>query len=284
MRKLVPIVAAVCFASVSMAEETPQSSKTPRTLVTVDGEALTELDFALFRAKRGGAERSPEAQMMLLNQLVNTTMLAKAARADGLDKLPEVATAAKIANNQVLAEVAIRNYLKSHPITDEDIQKAYEKHYVNEPTTEFKARHILVESQEKGSELIKELDGGADFSELAKKHSTGPTGKNGGDLGWFGAGQMVKPFSDAVAKLEKGKYAAEPVQTQFGWHVIQLDDQRQTPVPALDEVRATIVEGVQREKAATYMGEVREKTEVVVQEAFKKPEPKAAEAEAKATN
>ena len=247
MRKLVPIVAAVCLTTVSMADEAPatapESAKSPRTLVTVDGEALTELDFALFRAQRGGADQSPEAQMMLLNQLVNTTMLAKAAREDGLDKLPEVATAAKIAENHVLAEVAIRNYLKNNPITDDDIQKAYETHYVNEPVTEFKARHILVKTEETASELIKELDGGADFS----------------------------AFSEAVAKLDKGKYTTAPVKSQFGWHVILLDDQREAPVPALDEVRPTIVEGLQREKASAYMGEVREKTKIEVQEAFKKP-------------
>ena len=275
MRKLVPIVAAVCLTTVSMADEAPatapESAKSPRTLVTVDGEALTELDFALFRAQRGGADQSPEAQMMLLNQLVNTTMLAKAAREDGLDKLPEVATAAKIAENHVLAEVAIRNYLKNNPITDDDIQKAYETHYVNEPVTEFKARHILVKTEETASELIKELDGGADFSELAKEHSTGPTGKKGGELGWFGAEQMDPAFSEAVAKLDKGKYTTAPVKSQFGWHVILLDDQREAPVPALDEVRPTIVEGLQREKASAYMGEVREKTKIEVQEAFKKP-------------
>lgn len=271
MRKFLPIVAAICFATVSAAEEAETQTKSPRTLVTVDGEPLTELDFALFRAQRGGANQPAEAQMALFNQLVNTTMLAKAARADGLHKMPEVETAAKIAQYIVLAEVAIRNYLKNHPITDDDVQKAYEEHFVNSPAVEYKARHILVKTEDEANNLIKELDGGADFSELAKKHSTGPTGKNGGELGWFGPGQMVQPFSDAVAELEKGKYTATPVKTQFGWHVIQHDDKREAPVPALEEVRKTVVEGLQRERAATYMGQVKEQTKVEVQEAFKKP-------------
>lgn len=271
MRKLLPIVAAVCLATVSVADEAPAPSKTPRTLVMVDGEPLTELDFALFRAQRGGANQPADAQMMLFNQLVNTTMLARAARTDGLHQLPEVETATKIAQYIVLAEVAIRNYLKNHPITDDDIQKAYDEHYVKSPAIEYKARHILVKTEDEAKKLIEELNGGADFSELAKQHSTGPTGKNGGDLGWFGADQMVPPFSEAVAKLEKGKYTAAPVKTQFGWHVIQQDDKREAPVPPLEEVRKTVVEGLQRERAATYMSEVREKTDVEVQEAFKKP-------------
>jgi peptidyl-prolyl cis-trans isomerase C len=128
----------------------------------------------------------------------------------------------------------------SDAVTDEAIAAAYDAEYSDaEPTQEWDASHILVATEDEAAALLEELDGGADFAELARK-STGPSGPNGGALGWFGPGMMVKPFEDAVMGMEAGDVAG-PIQTQFGWHVVKLNDARMKGAPALDEVRAEIV-------------------------------------------
>jgi len=135
--------------------------------------------------------------------------------------------------------------------TDEAVQSAYEAAYSDaEPMTEFRAAHILVESEEEAKAVLTELENGADFAELAKEKSVGPSGPNGGDLGWFTTGMMVKPFEDAVTAMEPGTVSA-PVETQFGWHIIKLHETRLKGAPPLDDVRAEIVQNIQRQAMET---------------------------------
>ncbi|WP_425051107.1 peptidylprolyl isomerase [Psychromarinibacter sp. S121] len=155
---------------------------------------------------------------------------------------PSLAAELAIENEEsaILASTKVTEIAESIEITDEDLQEAYASKYADyEPVKEFNASHILVATEEEAQALIEELDGGADFAELAKEKSTGPTGPNGGNLGWFGAGMMVPEFEQAVMALEDGA-VSEPVQTQFGWHVIKLNETRLPEAPALDEVRDTI--------------------------------------------
>ncbi|GGE56317.1 peptidylprolyl isomerase [Actibacterium pelagium] len=131
-------------------------------------------------------------------------------------------------------------------VTDEKVQALYDQRFANvAPEPEFNASHILVETEEEAKALVEELSGGADFAELAKEKSTGPSGPNGGQLGWFGKGMMVQPFEAAVIAMEKDAISA-PVQTQFGWHVIKLNDTRDTPVPTLDEMRDQLAAEVEQ--------------------------------------
>ena len=140
----------------------------------------------------------------------------------------------------ILASTKVTEIAEAIEISDEDLEAAYASKYADfEPVKEFNASHILVATQEEAAALVEELNGGADFAELAKENSTGPTGPNGGNLGWFGAGMMVPEFEEAVMALEVGD-VSEPVQTQFGWHVITLNETRLPEAPALDEVRDTI--------------------------------------------
>ena len=125
------------------------------------------------------------------------------------------------------------------------------------PTEQFKARHILVETQAAATDLIAQLDDGADFAELAQANSTGPTGPNGGDLGWFSPDQMVKEFSDAVAAMSDGAHTSEPVQTQFGWHVILREESRANQPPTLDSVRDVLKQGVEQTKLQEYLEQLR---------------------------
>lgn len=130
-------------------------------------------------------------------------------------------------------------------VTEDAIAEAYAQRYSGaEPSKEFNAAHILVETQEAAQEIKGQLDAGADFTALAKERSTGPSGPNGGELGWFSAGMMVKPFEDAVIALEPGE-VSDPVETQFGWHVIRLNETRIVEAPALDEVREELATEIQ---------------------------------------
>jgi len=147
-------------------------------------------------------------------------------------------------------------------VTDEAIQAAYDERYASiEPETEYNASHILVKTEDEAKEIKKLLDEGADFAELAKEKSTGPSGPNGGSLGWFGKGMMVKPFEDAVVAMKDGEIS-DPVETQFGWHVLILNESRQMAAPSLDEVRAELETEVQQKLVEQIMSEITEGAEI----------------------
>ncbi|MDF0601629.1 peptidylprolyl isomerase [Psychromarinibacter sp. C21-152] len=147
-------------------------------------------------------------------------------------------------------------------VTEEDLQAAYDAKYADyEPVKEFNASHILVESEEAAQAVIEELEGGADFAAVAKEKSTGPSGANGGSLGWFGPGQMVPEFEEAVVTLEPGEISA-PVQTQFGWHVVKLNETRLPEAPELAEVRGTLETELWEQKLRAEINEIVEAAEI----------------------
>ena len=147
-------------------------------------------------------------------------------------------------------------------VTQEAVQAAYEADYLNAAQAmEYNASHILVDTEEEAAALVTELEGGADFAELTKAKSTGPSGSNGGELGWFGAGMMVPEFQAAVEALEVGAISA-PTKTQFGWHVIKLNDSRSKEAPALDDVRSEIEAKIQQEVVGAYIEDLVAKSEV----------------------
>ena len=146
--------------------------------------------------------------------------------------------------------------------TEEAIQAAYDETFGSvEPETEYNASHILVDTEEEAAALVTELEGGADFATLAREKSTGPSGPNGGELGWFGLGRMVPPFEEAVVAMEVGAVSA-PVQTQFGWHVIRLNETRLTSAPALEEVRGDLTQSVQRQAIEAHVADLMEAAEI----------------------
>lgn len=147
-------------------------------------------------------------------------------------------------------------------ITDEALQAAYEARFADtEPTTEYNAAHILVETEAEAQDIQKQLNEGADFAELAKEKSTGPSGANGGSLGWFGPGMMVKPFEDAVVAMKAGEIS-NPVQTQFGWHILILNESRLQDTPSLETVKAELEAEIQQKAVETVVNELTESAEV----------------------
>jgi peptidyl-prolyl cis-trans isomerase C len=152
--------------------------------------------------------------------------------------------------------------VKSHPVSDDEVKAAYDSEVANMPK-EYKARHILVEKKEAADAIIKELQAGGDFAKIAKAQSKDPgSAAKGGDLGWFSAQTMVKPFAEALAKLEKGKMTTEPVQTQYGFHVIQLEDVRAPSAPAFEEVKEQVQMFAQRKKLQAYLDDLRKTAKI----------------------
>lgn len=210
------------------------------------------------RTQKPAAQSSAEERERWKQELRDIYLLTSQARVDELLNDPRVQAQVELQQRAILAQIAAGDFIDRNQASDEEILAEYTKQVELAPSQQYKARHILVETQNAAVALIEQLDDGANFEELAKSESTGPSGPNGGDLGWFSPEQMVKPFSDAVGKLENGQYTEEPVQTQFGWHVILREDSRAAEPPTLESVRDVIKQRVEQRKLQAYLQQLRE--------------------------
>jgi len=209
------------------------------------------------RIQRPIDQATPEELSAITSELVDIYLLTTNPAAEALSEDPRIKAQIELQGRAVLAQAFASQYLSNNPASDDEILAAYQEQLTMAPALQFKARHILVETQAAATALIAQLDEGADFAELAKANSTGPTGANGGDLGWFSPDQMVAPFSDAVAAMEDGAHTAEPVQTQFGWHVILREDSRENTPPTLESSRDVIKQRIEQMKFAAYLETLR---------------------------
>ncbi|RMH44010.1 MAG: peptidylprolyl isomerase [Alphaproteobacteria bacterium] len=205
-------------------------------VATVNGTEITLGHVIAFR------ERLPEQYQQLPDDVlfkgIVDQLIQQQALADVLDQNPTRRNLLGLENqSRAFKASEMLDRLSAVEIPEADLRAAYDERFANRPPEmEYNASHILVKTREEAEEIIKELEAGADFAELAKEKSTGPSAANGGKLGWFGKGMMVKPFEDAVVALEPGQISG-PVETQFGWHVIRLDEVREKPAPTFEEVR-----------------------------------------------
>jgi peptidyl-prolyl cis-trans isomerase C len=233
-------------------------------VATVNGQKLSQELFDVFaQAVMGGSQEPPtdEQKSQMVDQLINMTLAAQAAEKEGLQKDPKVKARMELITTQVLAEAASEKYLSSHPVSESEMKAEYDAQVAAMPK-EYKARHILVDTKEKADEAIAKLDAGADFAKLATAESKDSSSKNGGDLGWFSPQTMVKPFADAVEALQVGQYTKQPVQSEFGWHVILLEDVRSPEVPAFDDVKSQVEMFTQRKKLQAYIDELRKNAQI----------------------
>lgn len=198
----------------------------------------------------------------LLQELVEFRLLTRAAEAQGLSDQEELAAQLEIYRLQALSRVMASSYLEENPATEAELQSAYQQSLPQLSGRQFKARHILVDEEEEAREIIEELQQGADFQELARTRSTGPSGPNGGDLGWFTPDSMVAPFANAASSMEVGTFSVEPVETRFGWHVILLEDSADQQPPGLDAVRDEITSLVEQEKIRVYLESLQQTAEI----------------------
>lgn len=230
--------------------------------LTVNGQKMDPQMLKAFQAARVQQGGDPQSAM---EEFVSQELLVQEALKANLEQQPDVALTIEIQRRNTLASAALRDYVSKHPPEEATLKSDYEASVADMSGAEYKARHILLENEDEAKAVIVSLDGGADFEALAKEKSTGPSGPNGGDLGWFTPDRMVKPFSDAAAALEPGKYSETPVQTQFGWHVILLEETREAEPPSFESMRPELLATAQRRVASEYMSTLRESAKVETQ-------------------
>jgi peptidyl-prolyl cis-trans isomerase C len=234
-------------------------------IATVNGVGVprTRQDMMMLQQAGRGMPDNEQTRAMVREELINREVLAQEAQKSGMAKNPEVQMQLEMARQEVLVGSYIRDWMRRNPVTDAEVQKEYERAKAQAGDKEYKARHILVESEEQAKGLVAELRKGAKFEELASKNSKDPgSAQRGGDLDWNVPGTFDPKFSDAMVKLEKGKYTDTPVQTRFGFHIIQLDDVRPVKFPALNEVRQRISQQLTQQKIDDLVKSLRAKAKV----------------------
>lgn len=246
------VFAAVCALSAGLSQ--PLAAQDADTVVaTVNGTDITLGHMIAMRERLPAQYQQLDDQTLfdgILEQLVQQSALA-----DGADSLSRRGELVLENERRAIAASEAIESLAADAVTDEAIQAAYDEAYRGaDPATEYNASHILVETEEEAQALIEEIESGADFAEVARENSTGPSGPSGGELGWFTAGQMVPAFDEAVQGMRAGELAG-PVQTEFGWHVIKLNDTREKDAPSLDEVRDELTAVVQEQAVGDMVAE-----------------------------
>ena len=255
--------AALCLGLITAAPAEDEAG--PQPLVKIDDFTVTNLHFALFASQTGRNPQDPQGQISLLNEMVNNFMIANSEQGRALESSPEVAAALEVARARLIAQAFVQNQIDKQPVDEEQLRQLYDAEYAK-PAREYKARHILLPSEEEAKQIIAQLDAGADFATLAGEHSTGPSKSVGGDLGWFEGDQMVAEFSAATQQLSDGSYSESPVKTRFGWHVILREQSRELPPPEFDTVKAELERQIQRQRIAEAVAEIRDNTRIQVQE------------------
>ncbi|MFZ5556917.1 MAG: peptidylprolyl isomerase [Pseudomonadota bacterium] len=210
-----------------------------------------------------GQPDSPQLRQSVRDSLITQEVVAQEALRQGIDKQPEVATRLELARQNVLIRSYLDGYFKKNPVSDDAVKKEYDKLKTQMGDKEYKTRHILVENEADAKKIIADVKGGASFEKLAQEKSKDPgSGANGGDLGWSVPANYVKPFADALTRLKKGEMTQQPVQSQFGWHVIKLEDTRPLQVPALDDVKDNIRQQLQQQELQKLIAQLRTKAKI----------------------
>lgn len=226
----------------------------------VNGKPITQETYDAYVKQRAFTRQptgTPEERAAIIQELINRELIYQDAVKQGIDKKPEVLAEIENQKRNVLAGYAVRNFVDTHPITEEEMKKEYESRIGGMATREYKVRHILVDDEAKAKALIAKLDQGADFSKLARENSEDGSAQNGGDIGWFDLKSVVPPFAQAVEALEKDKYTKAPVQSQFGWHVIVLDDTREVAPPDFDQVKDNVRGIMQNRQVEKYLADLK---------------------------
>lgn len=260
MSRYVVLVAALAVAACQPKGDAADAAKDPakEVVATIDGKAITRGTFDTYvKAATGqdSKELSAEQQKRALDSLVNLHLVAAKAEADKLDQQSELAAQLELTRLNILQQAAAEKYLKGKEPTEQELRAEYDAQVARLSPNEYKARHILVSTEIAATQILERLKKGERFETLARD-SLDATRDRGGDLGWFSPGSMVKPFADAVMALKKGETIAKPVQTQFGWHVIRLDDVRPVQPPPFEQVQQQIAQSVLAKKFQAYSEEL----------------------------
>ena len=235
-----------------------------KAFATVNGQPISQTVYNAFVAeqKAQGAPDSPELQNAVKEELVRREILAQEAKKKGMDKNPNIQGQIELAKQAVLIRAYLSDYVKANPISEAQLKAEYDVIKNNLGSTEYKSRHVLVEKEEEAKAIIAKLDKGEKFSELAKQSKDPGSKEKGGELGWSSPAAYVKPFGEALTKLKKGEYTKTPVQSDFGYHVIQLDDSRPANPPPFDQVKPQMQQRASQQQIETLVKELRSKAKV----------------------
>jgi peptidyl-prolyl cis-trans isomerase C len=230
----------------------------------VNGVAIPQarFDFLIKQGTEHGQPNTPELQKSIREKLITLEVISQEAEKKGLGKNADAVIQIELSKQSVLANAYVQDYVKANPITDDALKSEYDKLKAQIGDKEYKARHILVEKQEEAKDIIAKLKKGEKFEKLAEASKDPGSKEKGGELDWAPPTTYVKPFGDALAKLQKGKYTTEPVQTTFGWHVIMLDDVRDIKAPSFEEVKKNLLQHAQQQQVEKLISDLKAKAKV----------------------
>ena len=231
----------------------------------VNGKAVptSRVDALAQQIARSGRPVTPEMQAQIKEEVIAREVFIQEAQKLGYENTDEFRTQMELARQTLLIRELFGNFQKSNTITDEEVKAEYDRLTSSNGGKEYRARHILVEKEDEAKAIIEQLKKGVKFDVIARKSSKDPgSGARGGDLDWASAGNYVAEFSQALAKLSKGKMTTAPVKTQFGYHIIRLDDVRETQLPKLEEVKPQIMQQLQQQKIGKYQQDLRAKAKI----------------------
>jgi peptidyl-prolyl cis-trans isomerase C len=223
----------------------------------------TRVDALAQQLARAGRPVSPEMMGQIKDEVIARELFVQEAQKLGLDASEDFKSQMELTRQAILIRELFATFQKNNPVTDAEIKAEYDKFAAANSGKEYRARHILVEKEDQAKAIIASLKKGAKFEDIAKKQSKDPgSGANGGDLDWASAGSYVKEFSDAMVKLAKGKITETPVKSQFGYHVIRLDDVREAQLPKLEDVKPQIAQQLGQQKLMKYQEDLRAKAKI----------------------
>lgn len=231
----------------------------------VNGVSIPQsrIDMRVKAAVAQGQADTPDLRKAIRDNSINIEVLRQEAVKNGMDKNPDVIQQIEAANQEILVSAYLQDYAKKHPITDEQLKQEYDKLKAKLGDKEYNVRHILVESEDEAKAIIAQLGKKAKFEKLASEKTKDAGSKdNGGSLGWVVPGNFVPQFASGLLQLKKGEYSKEPVQTQFGWHVIKLDDVRDLKVPTLEELKPQLQQRLQQQEIQKMISELRTKAKI----------------------
>ena len=244
---------------------------------TVNGTPISQKEVDMVLKQQRGMPDTPETRKMIIDNIAMQLIVAQEAVKKGLDKTADTMDEIEMAKQSVLAQAYVQDYIKNNTITDDQLAAEYDKLKAQASGNQYKARHILVKTEDEAKAIIVKLNKDPkSFEALAKAQSQDPGSKaKGGDLGWFDAHNMVPEFGNAVAKLEKGKFTQEPVKSQYGYHVIILDDTRPNPntIPPLEQIKAGLTQQLQQQNLKKMLDEMKSKAKIDIVAAAPAPTP-----------
>lgn len=257
MKRILTLVAACAIALPVYAQNA----------ATVNGKAISQKsldDFVKLLVSQGATD-NPQLREQVKQEMINRQVFVQAAEKQGIAKQPDIQTEMELARQGILVRALMADYLQKNPVTDATIQAEYNKIKKEQAgNQEFNVRHILVENEQTANDLLAQIKSGKlKFEDAAKKNSKDPgSAERGGELGWAPPSNYVAPFADAVSKMKKGQLTDKPVQTQFGWHIIKVEDTRPVEFPPLDQVRPQLEEMMRQQKLSDYQKQLRDKAKV----------------------